>query len=123
MIHDRIVEFLQKHPKWRAPSQAAVLLWVVLVAGFGFLQISQAETLRLIAKRGNQSACTLGLYLRQARDRALQTKDDHSQSESARARARSSIPQLNVLISSQVTYPANFDCSKLIKQLGQGHVA
>lgn len=98
-----------------------IVIWIALFVGFGVLRIADAHTTSAIAKVHNISVCTLGLYLRGSRDRSLASAADRSQSPSVRARARGAIPDLNILIASQVTYPPTFDCSRLIKQTAQGH--
>lgn len=116
-------ELLNAHPKLRTPALGLIVVWAVVVAGFGFLALSSAHTNAALAKAHNFSACTLGLYLRETRDRQLAVETDPSQSASAQARARDSIPGLNQLIASQVTDPSTYDCAKLLPQLAQGHAA
>lgn len=119
----QFARFLRRHPRLRAPSIVTIVIWIVVFAGVGILRLADAHTTRAVAHVHNISACTLGVYLRGQRDRSQASAADTSQSPSVRARARGAIPDLNVLISSQIPYPASYDCSRVITQRAQGHQA
>lgn len=120
--YQHVASFLRKHPRLKGPSMITIVLWIVLLVGGGILYISVTHANDAVARVHNQSACTLRKFIAGARDRALATAADPSQSESARSRARQSIADSEVLIASQVTIPKTFDCTKLFKQIAQEHV-
>lgn len=119
--HEKMRRWYERHPKWRGPSTFLIVLWVATFVGFGVVRINDARTASAVARVHNISACSLGIYLVGARDRALATSVDQTVSDAVRKRAAGSIIDLNILIASQVTYPANYDCSRLIRQVAQGH--
>lgn len=121
--YQHVAKFLRKHPSMRAPSMVTIVLWIVLVAGAGFLHLSDAHSNQATAHAHNIEACSLRLYITGVRDRQLDSANDLTLSPSARARAAGSLVGLDTILAAQVTSPKNFDCTKLLKQIAQGHVS
>jgi hypothetical protein len=117
-----LAAWFASHPRWRKPSLGFLVTWIGVAAVIGTLHIADARSQAGLRKVHNISTCSLKAYLVGVRDRQLATSVNASD-PTVRTQARGSIPDLNTIIATQVPYPQNFDCSKLLVQIAQGHIA
>lgn len=119
--YQKAAAFLRDHPGLRGPSMVTIVLWLVILVGGGIYLLSVSRAQDAVAHVHNISACTLRSYLTSVRTRQEQTAHDKTLSAPARKRALDSIQGIDVLLSSQVTTPANFNCTRLLADLARKH--
>lgn len=118
-----IAAFLRSHPSFKRPGSVTIIVWLVIVCGFGFLHISDANSTAKVTAAHNAEACTLRSLIDGLRDRAYSASIDQQATSASRKRARDSLPGYDVLLAGQVTQPRTLDCKALLAKLAKHRAA